>query len=1241
MFPSLTSQSSVAVRRSGIVSVLFLIVLIASSGNLWGQITSGTIFGVTKDLNGALLQGATVTFKDSAIGIERTVKSGKDGSFVAADLPAGTYTITASAAGFKLYAKEGVVLDVGARLSVGDFNLSVGSVTETITVAASGGQMQLQAASGERSAVIDAQQLTDLLNNGRNVLDDMKMIAGVNSTFNGAESSKEGLGSMNINGTRANEHLITVDGVSNEDNGNNGNVQVTINTDAIAEVKVETSNYQAEYGKAAGGQIAVSVRSGSHDFHGDARYFYRHENMNANTWFNDQSNYYAKQNGSAMLSTPLFRYNTFGGQIGGPVMLPRTHYNHNRDKLFFFYSQENYHQLVPGSTAQTYVPTDDERNGLFTKSTDGLNNPVVVKDPTNNGLPFSGNQIPQGRIVTGVQQLMKLMPEPNTVDPTTGHNNYNYQIETSTTHPRNEEIARVDWQVNPDNRFFARFIANQDHENFPLGAGGLYGTGTYKFGKGVSSSLPGYNTAFDLTTTIGSSMVNEVTTGWSVNKQDYESIGNAVSDATTGVNIPLMYSVPGSSPVPDISFTGRNQQQGAWDYNGALPFTNALTTINLTDNLTKTISHHTMKFGIFLERARKDQSDWGNMNGQLGFSGLDASQPLQTGDPYANALLGYYNTFDQSSTRPRGYYRYTNFDFYAQDTWKITRRLTLDYGMRFPWYQPQYDVKNQGVAFVADAYDPTQAVHIYHEWQNGNYYAYDPTTPTAHVADYLQGTIVPGIGNVANGMKLAKNGYYKGGFKDQGIVYEPRFGFAYDLRGNGKTIIRGGGGITHDRFAGNPIYNQVVENPPNKVQASLKYGQVEDLSKIGSGTLSPTEVIGFDPSGKLPTVYSYSLGIQRDLGKGTVLDVAYVGNQQRHLSQKINQNYIPYGYVFTYAAQDPGNSGYGGQPVPTPAQGGEGSWLPSQYAGLSYLGDRVLPQAEMEPYQGYNNIDHYLWNGIANYNSLQVQLNRRFGHGLKFGGAYTYSKTMDTTDSDGSWVNTISEKIYNYQLAGFDRPQILAVNYIYEMPKFSNYLGHSKIVSLLTDNYEVSGISQFIKGTPGTVGLDLSWYQRLITGSYTEGTTAYIKPGMKPGKGRGRYAAVDPTAFVMPNIGTPNPWPKQYLRGGGTNSTDLALLKRLPISSGDKRYIELRMEAFNAFNHPQFWGRNLYAQPAVNDGSNGGNYWGFAWNWANTVPVNPNNIRPAGSKDHLGTYFGDYNSGGNARVLQLAAKLYF
>jgi hypothetical protein len=1230
--------------RSLVLLVLFL--MIVSGGSLFAQITSGTIFGAVKDSSGAVLPGASVTLIDKEIGFERTVQSGSQGDFVAADIPTGIYSIAVSAKGFKTLVKQGVVLDVGARLSVGDFRLAVGAATESVTVQASGSEMQLQSESGERSAVIDSKQIDSLMMNGGNILDFMKVIPGINSTFNGAESSKGGLDSMNFNGTRGNEHQITVDGVSNEDNGCNCSVQVTVNTDAIGEVKVETSNFQAEYGKAAGGSMAIAVKNGTHDFHGDARFFHRNDSMNANTWFNDQTNAQNKAaaNGNPMLGVPKLRLNDFGAQIGGPIILPKFNYNHNRDKLFFFFSEEYYHQVDPGGTSQVYVPTNDEIAGNFSASTDGYGNPITIKNPST-GAAFANNTIPSGSIYTPMQEVFqKVYPRPNTTDSGgTNWNRYNYQFQTSYEHPRREDIGRVDWQINQANRFFFRLINNADSQDCPLGCDGIDGLSNFKFPGGMHMDQPGYNVAFDLTSTLSSTMVNEITTGWSANKLNVTSVGNSIAESKYGIDMPLLYSVAADSPIPDFSFSGINNGTDlTWSYLGSMPFNNALTTINFTDNLTKTIGRHTIKAGFFFERARKDQSAWGNANGDFSFDGQNQTQSLQTGDPFSNALLGDYTTFEQSSTRLRGFYRYTNADGYIQDTWKIFPRFTLDYGMRFPWYQPQYDAKNQTAVFNPAAYDPSQAVRIYRSDDSGH--AFDPANPSVMLNNAaLVGTIVPNSGDISNGVELSKNGYYKGGFKDNGVLYEPRLGFAYDVFGNNKTIIRGGGGITHDRFQGNPVYNEVVQNVPNTVTPTINYGTIQGLASLGAnnGVFAPTEVMGFDPSGKIPTVYSYSLGVQQAFGKGIMLDVAYVGNEQRHLSQMLNLNATPYGTTFTQAAQDPYK--YGG----TVPASGDSAWEPEQYkaAGYNFMGTNALQQIYLNKYQGYTNIEYYTWDGIGNYNSLQVSLNRRFGHGLTFGGAYTWSKAMDTTDSNGSWVNIISQKQYNYHVSGFDRANNLAVNYVYDLPKASSHLGGSRLLSYLTDNYQISGISLFITGSPAGIGSNFSWWGGyMLDGSWTEPTADYIIANKKPVVSRhGRYAAYDPTAFTMPALGTPRPWPQQYFRTGGTNDTDLALLKKIPLGDG-RRYFELHWEAFNAFNHPQFYGRNTSANPDLSTDTNGGNannFWSWAWNWSSVVPVSPANVRPAGSKTNLGSYFGDYNSAGNSRILQLAAKFYF
>jgi hypothetical protein len=1219
-----------------------LLAIIASGSSLLAQITSGTIFGSVQDPNGAVIPSATVTLTNPAIGFSRVAKSNGTGDFVVPDLPAGSYTVTAEAKGFAKLAKTGVVLSVGDRLSIGAFNLKLGSETETVTVTASGGELQLQAESGERSAIIDSKQIDALMMNGGNILDFMKVIPGINSTFNGAESSKGGLDSMNFNGTRGNEHQITLDGVSNEDNGCNCAVQVTVNTDAIAEVKVETSNFQAEYGKAAGGLMAVSVKNGTHDFHGNARFFHRNDSMNANTWFNDQQNAMNKGTSNAMLGVPKLRLNDFGGQVGGPIMLPHWGYNKGRDKLYFFFSEEYYHQVDPGGTQSVYMPTAAEISGDFSASTDGYGNPITIKDPTT-GQPFPGNKITSGIFTPMQEVLQKVYPRPNTTDSVPGWNQYNYQFQTSYQHPRREDIGRIDWQINPANRFFMHIVNNTESQGCPLGCDGIDGISNFEFPGGMHMEEPGYNVALDLTTTLSKSMVNEVTAGWSVNKLDISSVGNSIAESQYNISMPLLYSEPSSAPIPDFSFSGINNGTSLpWTYLGSMPFDNALTTINFTDNLTKTWGRHTMKFGVFVERARKDQSAWGNANGQFGFDGQNQTQTLQTGDPFANALLGDYTSFDQSSSRLRGFYRYTNIDGYAQDTWKITRRLTLDYGMRLPWFQPQYDAHNQTAVFNPAAYDPSQAVRLYRSDNAGH--AFDPGNPSVMLNNSaLVGTIVPNSGNIANGIELSKNGYYKGGFKDQGVLFEPRVGFAYDIFGDGKTILRGGAGISHDRFQGNPVYNEVVQNVPNTVTPTINYGTIQGLQSLGanSGIVAPTEAMGFDPSGKIPTVYSYSLGVQRNLGKGTMLDVAYVGNGQRHLSQMMNLNAIPYGTTFTLAAQDPYK--YGGT-VPSSC---DSSWEPSQdsAAGIVCTGANALQQIYLNKYQGYTNIQYYLWNGTGNYNSLQVSVNRRFGHSLTFGGAYTWSKAMDTTDSDGSWVNIISEKQYNYHMSGFDRANNLAINYVYNLPKASKLLGGSHLLSYITDNYQISGISLFITGAPMGIGSNFSWWGgQMVDGSWTEPTADYLATGKNPVISRhGRYAAYDPTAFTMPKIGTPSPWPQQYFRGGGTNNTDLALIKKIPVGS-EKRYLELHFEGFNAFNHPQFWGRNTSANPDTSNdttGANANNFWSWAWNWNNVVPVSPANVRPAGNKSNLGAYFGDYNSGGNSRIVQLAAKFYF
>ncbi len=1181
---------------------VLLIVLLACSAS--AQVINGSISGDVKDSTGAYIPQATVTLKATAIGVNTQVESNGSGTFFVPNLPPGNYSISVIAKGFKQITKTGIVLSTGDRLNVGDFVLEVGASDQSVTVSAEGAQLQIQAESGERSDLITGKQLNDLAMNGRMVFDYLKVLPGIISTFNGEQSNKGGLDSFNINGARGSSHQLTIDGITNVDNGCNCASQVTINPDAIAEIRVLTSNYQAEYGKAAGGQMAITTKNGTSDFHGNLRWFHRHEGFNAMPWFQKQSNALEAEQGLATQPIQPYRYNYYGWQLGGPVIVPKTGLNKKSGKLFFFFSQEYYKQLLPNGFDKVYVPTLDEINGDFSKSTDGHGNPITIIDPTT-GQPFVGNKIPTNRILTGMQQaLLNIYPRANTSDEVAGWNRYNYLTSKTTRFPRREDIARVDYQINNNNRLFTRLINNAGTQLLPEGLS-PQGISNFQFPGGMFLNEPGYTISTNLASTITPTISNEFNFGWTINKQDITSVNNNVAASKYNIDLPLYYKVSGDTPIPDFSFGGVSEQWGTWSYLGSIPWHNSLTTINFTDNLTKVVGRHILKAGVFVERTRKDQSAWANANGTFNFSGNDGHQTLQTGDPYANALLGYFTTFGQTSIRPRGFFRYSNVEFFAQDSFKVTHRLTIDYGMRFAWVQPQHDKLNRAAFFDPAAYDPAKAVTLSSNTQ-----------------------IVPGSGDPLNGIVYAKDGYPNGGFDDRGIMLQPRFGFAFDVFGNGKTVLRGGAGMTHDRFQGNPIYNEVTDNPVTMPGVNFQYGQIQDIPSLSAGGAQTVlnNVIAWQKDGKVPTVYNYSIGIQHDLGWGTTLDVAYVGSQSRHLSQKYNLNAIPFGTLYTKAAQDP--SKFGGS-VPD-----EEGWRPQLFKdlGLPFTGANALPVNYLRPYKGYGDIQYWRWDGDGNYNSLQVSANKRFSKTISFGAAYTYSKTMATSSNDGQWTSYIDPKKYNYALTNWDRPHVLAVNYVVDLPKFSRWMGNNKAVSYITDGFQLSGVSQFMSGPPTMVGGNIFWWSNeLFSGSWTEWWQPQI--ASDPTKNiKNPYGHVNPESFVLPMPGSTGNWPKQYIRSGGTNNSDMSLFKNIPL--GEARSLQLRLEAFNMFNHPQFYGLNL--------DTGGGNPWDSAfWNIPSYKLVQSSKIRPQGEQGNVGKYFGEYNNGGNERKLQLGVKLYF
>ncbi len=840
----------------------------------FAQVTSGTIFGTVKDPSGAYAKDASVTIANPTNGLTRTVTTSESGQFVAPGLFPGTYNITVEAQGFKKTETKGIVLSAADKLNAGEFALAMGVATESVTVAADAGQVQLQSNSGERSDLITGKQLNDVALNGRMVLDYVKLIPGVISSFDGSASTTYGIGAFNINGTRANEHEYTIDGASNVDSGDNATTHVTINPDAIAEVKVLTSNYQAEFGKAGGGQIAAITKGGTNEFHGNVRFFHRNEGMNANNWF--------ANNNDPATPIALYRYNYFGYQVGGPIPI-------KKDKLFFFWGEEYYRQLVPTAGLDQFrTPTALERQGDFSQTfwadSGGTSHLLVIHDPVT-GNPLPGNKIDTSTmdaahlaVFQNVSKLLSLYALPNITN--AGPNAPNYATQLSFSNPRREDILRLDYQINGANRFYGRWVNNAETAKSPMEQWNLLCMGMLQLPGGCTNKANSWNLSMDLVSTITPTLLNEMSFGPSVTRTSW--VGENLSVGKNDISLPLLYPVSSNTSIPDTSFQG-NGFAYPWSYFGANPWYQANTTINFNDNLSWVKRSHAMKFGVFYQRSRKDQIAWGNSNGQVTFDNCATSAGQScandSGMGYASALLGYFRSLSQTSTRPIGYFRYNQLEFYAQDTWKITRRLTLDYGIRFAWIPPQYDAKDQIALFVPSLYDSTKAVNID---TNGN--------------------VIPDSGNPFEGFGFnADHTLPQGGWKSRGIMPEPRIGFAYDLFSNHSTVIRGGFGTSHDREQGNLVFNTVFGDPANVVTPSVSDGNLANIPNITPSNSILGGIYGADQTGKVPVVYSYSLGVQRDLGKSTTLDLAYVGTMGRHLVTVRDINAIPYGTTLNAA----------------------------------------------------------------------------------------------------------------------------------------------------------------------------------------------------------------------------------------------------------------------------------------------------------------------------------------------------
>lgn len=1116
------------------------LILIASQ--TYAQNITGSMSGRVLDGTGASIVNATVTMSELSRGVTATVKSGADGNFTFAGLLPGNYSMTIEAPGFKKLLRPGIALDANDKLALGDAVLEVGNVADSIEVSAQ--TVLLQSESVERSATISGKQIENLETNGRNPLDMAKLVPGVTFTTGtsyAVGNSGTGANTFSVNGSRPSQNQLTINGIGDVDTGNNGGMNVSVSIDSIAEFKILTGSYQAEYGRSVGGQISLVTKSGTEQFHGSGYWYHRNESMNANTYLNNVRG----------LQRPLFRYNDPGYTIGGPIMIPKV-FERLRHKAFFFFSQEYQNQLSPNTARNVLVPTALERQGNFSQSVNNNGAKLTyINDPLTQ-LPFPGMIVPPSRIYAPGQALLNIFPQPNVAQVS----NFNYTSQYPGQAPRRETLLRIDYNLTSNLRVFGHWIDNQQPTVAPYGSFVLGLTVPITT---IANPVPGRSFAAGANWVITPTMTNEVNWGFSHNSILIDETGNTLTRTASGITLPVLYpNAIQKDYIPAVSFNGTRITATPAFGTGNAPFVNYNTTIDLSDNLTKVWEKHTIKAGFYMQRSRKDQTAFANANGSYNF-GDNPSNPYDTGFGFSNALLGVYNTFQQASAYVNGQYRYWNLEGFVEDTWKITPRITLDYGLRGAWYQPQYDASLQASTFVPSLWDPKKAPRLYVPaitpgTTNGRS-AYDAVTNT-YLPSFDIGLEVPGSGDPFNGIcqsTKCPDGKYL--FQNRAPQWGPRFGIAWDLTGKGNLVLRTGGGIYYDRIQGNRIFDSVT-NPPESISPTLNQNLVSTIDPKNV-LLAPSTIAAADPTGKIPTTYQYQFSVQARLPWSMMLDTAYVGSQSRHQQDNRNLNFNQFGQCYQPQNQDV-------------------QMLAVNPTAL--LGNNCLGANFLKPYVGYNNINLYESQATSNYNALQVQLQRRAAKGLFFGVAYTWSKAMATSLSGGTNDNSFVRpdqynRIANYAPTSFDRRQILAINYVYNTP---NMHRGNAFTHVITNGWQLSGVTQALTGSPFTPAFSVSGAgNQNITGSNSEPARIGVVRGCDPyTHSSDPFNRLNAACFFAPSPGSIGLESGINTLYGPTQvNFDMSVQKEVSIKEGRMRF-QFRVDAFNAFNHTNFSGYN-------------------------------------------------------------------